>query len=195
MRTAVIILAAGAARRMSQPKMLLPFGNSSILEKLIEEVKASNIDSICLVSGYYHQVIQERMGVGTFSLIFNEQWQSGMASSIVKGIEYLQKQGAGFDSVIIAVSDQPYLNRDLLLNMLQLQRDSGKGIVAASYAGINGTPVLFTKAYFSKLEKLTGDQGARSILQQYPDDLITIDFPLGEIDIDTEEDYNKFLHK
>jgi molybdenum cofactor cytidylyltransferase len=195
MGISVLILAAGAARRMNQAKMLLSFRNSTILETIIAAAKEINPDTICIVTGYYHQEIQEYIQDDQVRFVYNERWEEGMSDSIKKGLAYLMAQNPDMESVLVMVADQPFIKSALLLQMLQLKIQSKKGIVAARYAGINGTPVLFGKDHFSSLEKLLGDKGARSILQQYPDDLVTVDFPLGEIDIDTDDDYKKMLLK
>ena len=191
----VIILAAGAARRMKQAKMLLPFEHSTILQTILASAKDIEPDTICVVTGFYHKEILQIIHDEQVHFIFNEQWEEGMSGSIKKGLSYLVQQNPELQSVLIMVADQPYITSALLKEMITLQEQGQKGIIAASYAGIHGTPVLFRKNYFSSLENLVGDKGARSILQHYPDDLVTVGFPLGEIDIDTEEDYKKIVLK
>jgi molybdenum cofactor cytidylyltransferase len=191
----VLILAAGAARRMNQAKMLLSFENTTILESLIEKVKEINPDAICIVTGFFHDAIIEKIKNDQVQFVFNERWEEGMSGSIKKGLAYLVQQNPLMNSILIMVADQPFISSALLHGMVQLQLETKKSIIAASYAGINGTPVLFGRDHFSSLEKLMGDKGARSILHQYPNDLITVEFPMGEIDIDTEDDYYKMLLK
>ena len=191
----VIILAAGAARRMKQAKMLLTFEHSTILQTILARAKDIEPDTICVVTGFYHKEILQIIHDEQVHFIFNEQWEEGMSGSIKKGLSYLVQQNPELQSVLIMVADQPYITSALLKEMITLQEQGQKGIIAASYAGIHGTPVLFRKNYFSSLENLVGDKGARSILQHYPDDLVTVGFPLGEIDIDTEEDYKKIVLK
>ncbi len=191
----VIILAAGAARRIKQAKMLLPFEHSTILQTILARAKDIEPDTICVVTGFYHKEILQIIHDEQVHFIFNEQWEEGMSGSIKKGLSYLVQQNPELQSVLIMVADQPYITSALLKEMITLQEQGQKGIIAASYAGIHGTPVLFRKNYFSSLENLVGDKGARSILQHYPDDLVTVGFPLGEIDIDTEEDYKKIVLK
>jgi molybdenum cofactor cytidylyltransferase len=191
----VIILAAGAARRIKQAKMLLPFEHSTILQTILARAKDIEPDTICVVTGFYHKEILQIIHDEQVHFIFNEQWEEGMSGSIKKGLSYLVQQNPELQSVLIMVADQPYITSALLKEMITLQEQGQQGIIAASYAGIHGTPVLFRKNYFSSLENLVGDKGARSILQHYPDDLVTVGFPLGEIDIDTEEDYKKIVLK
>ena len=187
----ILILAAGAARRMNRAKMLLPFAESTILDTIISRAKEINPQRICLVTGFYHQEITEQITDLEIEILYNANWAKGMSASIITGIAYLRQELPKMDSVFILVADQPYISASILQEMIVLQEQSGKGIIAASYAGVIGTPVLFDKSYFSSLENLMGDKGARSILQKYPEDIATVNFPLGEIDIDTEDDYQK----
>jgi molybdenum cofactor cytidylyltransferase len=66
---------------------------------------------------------------------------------------------------------------------------SGKGMIASLYSEIRGTPVLFDSRYFKELSVLSGDTGAKHLLKRYPDDVATVPFPKGSIDIDTEKDF------
>lgn len=192
MNTSILILAAGSASRMQLPKMLLPFGKGTILSHLLEETKALQPKAICVVTGYYHTAMLPLLQTEPVMVVYNENWKAGMAGSIKTGLTALLEQYPALDSVMILVSDQPFITRALLLQMIQIQETSGKGIVAAFYNGIKGTPVLFNKKYFHHLQELQGDKGAKSILQQVPDDIATVDFAEGEMDIDTPEDYERF---
>jgi molybdenum cofactor cytidylyltransferase len=192
MKTGVLILAAGKASRMGKAKMLLPYHATNILSNLIEEIKATHPAGICLVTGYFHQQIKEVIQDQLVQVVFNEQWNSGMAGSIQSGLSCLLKDHPDLDAVLIVVSDQPFLNRNIIRKLLEEQAITGKGIVAAGYAAIKGTPVLFQQKYFSELQNLRGDKGARAILQVHPEDIATVAFPLGELDIDTPEDYEKY---
>lgn len=192
MSTGILILAAGSASRMQQPKMLLPFGKGTILSHLLEETKAVHPKLICVVTGYYHTAMLPLLQTEPVMIVYNERWQEGMAGSIKTGLSALLEQQPELDSVMVLVSDQPFITRKLLLEMIETQQESGKAIVAAFYNGVKGTPVLFNKQYFHHLQELQGDKGAKSILQLVPDDIATVDFAEGEMDIDTPEDYERF---
>lgn len=192
MSTGILILAAGSASRMQQPKMLLPFRKGNILSHLLEEARTLQPAAICLVTGYYHDEILSAVATEGVQVIRNRQWEEGMSGSIQLGLSQLLQQEPALEQLVILVSDQPFLTCNLLRTMLQVQRETQKGIVAAGYAGILGTPVLFTKDYFDQLKQLTGDKGAKRILQTHAGDVAVVDFPEGERDIDTPEDYTKY---
>lgn len=195
MKIGVMILAAGAASRMGKAKMLLPCNGQSILEHIIAELKALQPQAICLVTGKYHEAISQTINDQAITLVYNEQWNQGMGGSVQTGMKALLQQCPDLDLVWIVVGDQPFLHRSVLQEMLHRQQQTQKGIVAAQYNGVKGTPVLFGAGYFNALQKLSGDKGARVILQEHPEDIATVAFPEGELDIDTPEDYERFLRQ
>jgi len=195
MKWGVIILAAGEASRMGKAKMLLPYKETTILAHLIEEVVAVEPTIVQLVTGHYHDLIQREVGLNKVDIIRNPNYQQGMSSSIQVGLTAILKVCSAINFLVIVVSDQPFFNRSILLSLINKHQQTKKGIIASTYNGIKGTPVLLSSAYFNHLYNLTGDKGARVILQQFPEEVETIEFESGELDIDTMEDYERFCKK
>lgn len=195
MKWGVMILAAGKASRMGMAKMLLPFKNRTILAHLIEEIQSVEPNIIQLVSGHYHDLIRAEINTNNVSIVHNPDYKLGMSSSIQVGLTAMLKACPSLDFLIIVVSDQPFLNSSILRSLIIKQQETAKGIIASFYNGIMGTPVLLSSAYFAHIYNLTGDKGARVILQQFPTDLETVVFAKGEIDIDTVEDYERFCNE
>lgn len=90
------------------------------------------------------------------------------------------------------VCDQPYVTSALLNNLMIVHQKTRKHIVACSYENTFGTPVFFHKTLFPELLQLKGDVGARGLIRQHPDEVGTVLFPEGKIDIDTNADYKNF---
>jgi len=195
MKWGVLILAAGQASRMGQAKMLLPYKGTTILAHLIEEILSTEPTIAQLVTGHYHDLIQEQISTEKVAIIRNLNYLLGMSSSIQVGLTALLKACPDLDFMVILVSDQPFLNRSILLSLINKHQQTKKGIIASTYNGVQGTPVLLSSAYFNHLYNLTGDKGARVILQQFPSDIETIEFESGELDIDTMDDYERFCKK
>lgn len=192
MKLGVVILAAGAATRMGKAKMLLPYGGQTILGHIIEEVQALNPAITCLVTGKYAAEIETLINSNSLKMVPFDNWQAGMSASIQFGLSKLLEKQPNIDAVLFVVSDQPFLDRQLLFRMIDAFQQSGKGIVAAQYQQQFGTPVLFSKSYFPDIRLLEGDRGAKKIVEKQLENVVLIDFPLGAIDIDTAEDYARF---
>jgi molybdenum cofactor cytidylyltransferase len=190
-KTGIIILAAGNSSRMGEPKQLMKFNNKTFLQHIIEESREANLDPVICVTGYEsEQISRAVMGIPV-TIVYNEQWSEGMGTGISAGIKQLLPSDV--DSVILAVSDQPYVSSDLFAKMLTLKDQSGKRIVASSYAGTLGTPVLFDREYFNQLKSLQGNMGAKNIVSGNMADVCSVEFEKGSFDIDTKEDYIKLI--
>jgi molybdenum cofactor cytidylyltransferase len=89
--------------------------------------------------------------------------------------------------------DQPFVDASLLNKLINSKKTSGKGIVAAAYSNTLGVPALFDKRYFEELLQLTGSEGAKKVIFNHQAEVHALDFPLGAVDLDTEEDVSQFL--
>lgn len=190
MTTAVLLLAAGASSRMGQPKMFLPYQGKTLLQHTVEAA-AGISHPVFVVAGEHYTAMRASLAAFPVQLIHHEQWQQGIGSSIAAGIGGILRAGFAPDAVIITVCDQPFLHTALLQEMIMVQALSGKGMVACAYSDTLGTPVLFGKGYLAALQDLNGQQGAKRLLKQFPQDVATVLFPEGSIDIDTPEDYEQ----
>jgi molybdenum cofactor cytidylyltransferase len=191
--TVCLLLAAGSSSRMGQPKMMLPYNSKTLLQHIIDEVKATKNTTLLIVTGCYHTLIELSLIKQQIPLVKNEQWQAGMGSSIQTGMAYLMQHYPAATNVLIMVCDQPFISANLLQQMMAAKLNTGKGIVACTYIGAIGTPVLFDKKYFNQLLFLQGASGAKKLVQQFEEDVVTINFPAGVMDIDTPADYEKLL--
>ena len=121
----------------------------------------------------------------------NPDWQSGLGSSIVVGIRHAMNLAPDLDAAVLLTCDQPFVTAAVLAQLIQLRLTSGKPIVASAYAETLGIPALFDRSCFPDLLRLKGDSGAKGIILARPHDVVSFDFPAGEIDIDTAADYEK----
>jgi molybdenum cofactor cytidylyltransferase len=190
MTTAVLLLAAGASSRMGQPKMFLTWQGETLLQHAVSA--AANISSpVFVVTGEHTDQIASTLRQAAVALIPNPKWLEGIGTSVAAGITGILQAGYLPDQIIIVVCDQPFISAGLLQQLIDRKASSGKGIVGCSYDNTIGTPVLFDQQYFPALQGLNGQQGAKRLLQQYPEDVDTLPFPQGSFDIDTPEDYER----
>jgi len=185
----IIILAAGSSSRLGKPKQNLIYNGRTLLQNAIKAAIASVCNPVIVVLGANEQVIRPAIDGFDVTIIQNDDWAEGMASSIKAGIMELRKIEPKADSVILMLCDQPFVD-ELLLNQL-VQKKPEKGIIACAYNDTIGPPVLFSADYFDELLLLKGQEGAKKLLLKYRDDVVTISFALGDIDIDTMEDFEK----
>jgi molybdenum cofactor cytidylyltransferase len=188
----ILILAAGSSSRMGSSKQMLPIEGTTLLAKTIVTALETKIENIALVLGSNadeHRIAANEFPVTT---IMNADWNKGMGSSIKVGVKYFQSQET-IKGIIILVCDQPNLTSEVILKLIQKQKKTHKPIIASRYANTLGVPSLFMRTIFDKLIELQDDQGAKRIILENKEHVSEIEFPPGEIDLDTKEDYDNYI--
>lgn len=182
-------MAAGSSSRLGKPKQNLVFHGKTLLEKAMDEAVSSCAEAHVVVLGANQKSIEKELKSTSIPILYNPEWETGMASSIKTGLDFLMTNYS-MEQVILMLCDQPFVNARILDGLVQKQNESGKGIVACSYADTIGVPALFSSLYFPAMQTLSGKDGAKKIMLGYLNDVAEIAFPLGEVDIDTSQDYD-----
>jgi len=185
----IVILAAGASTRLGKPKQLLQYHGKTLLNHAVNEAINAKADAVVVILGKNADLFKNEIDNEKVRVAINKNWEEGMASSVRLGLDTLLKIKPYMDAVIFMVCDQPYISSLILNELITAQQKTTKQIVTCNYGETIGPPALFHKKYFRELAKLKGDVGARNIIQQNMNDVTTILFPEGKIDIDSEEDY------
>lgn len=190
MSTAILLLAAGASSRMGQPKMFLDYKGKSLLQHAVQAATATSPHCF-VVAGALAWEIAIELRDDPVRVVHHTGWEAGIGSSIAIGVTSILKSKLTPQNILITVCDQPFIDQALLQQLIDKKEQTGKGIIACAYEDTLGTPVLFDQAYFQALQAFTGQQGAKKILQEYPDAVETVPFANGAFDIDTPEDYTR----
>ncbi len=192
LRCGVVILAAGASTRMGQPKQLLPFRGSTLLQHAIEAALASPAWPVVVVLGAHAALIRPTLARLPVLIAENLAWAEGMASSLRAGLDTLNAFSPRMDAALFALCDQPAFSAEVVTRFLNTHQALGHSIIAARYGGHLGAPALFAREHFPALHALTGDQGARQLITTAPPGSITaLDLPDFAHDLDTPEDYSR----
>ncbi len=189
MTVAAIVLAAGASRRLGQPKQLLMHGDETMIERAIRMAGEAGAAPIFAVLGAHHELIRAAIRLSSFTAVINSAWEQGISTSILSGLAALEQSAPQTSGALVLACDQPQLSAGHLRAMLEVfSTQAAPAIVASSYAGTLGIPAIFPRKVFADLRALRGDKGARSLLMQPPCHLVALPFPGGEIDIDLPAD-------
>ena len=187
-----IILAAGASSRMGTLKQVLPWKGTTLLQHSIDQVRASSFDEVVVVLGANRELVERQTDLTGVHPVFNPNWETGMASSLVAGLRGLLDLSPQLRSVLILLTDQPLLDFRFYNKLLFRYLKGETKIVSSSYSGQLGVPVLFDRHHFKELLALRGDKGARALLRSLADDVIAIDAGDQAVDLDTEEKYRHY---
>jgi len=183
-----LVLAAGSASRYGTLKQLARLEGQSLLQRALRLAwQVSGPNTVLVVGAQWQRVIDEGGALNPF-IVRNENYASGIASSIAVGIRAIRPLA---DAALILLADQPLITAEHLLLLQEEWRASPASIVATAFAGIAGPPAIFPANYFDELLVLRGDSGARSLIVDHDDALISVPFPDAAIDIDTPEDLQR----
>lgn len=194
-RFGAIILAAGASTRMGQPKQLLSFHGQPLLVRAVEAALASEAWPVIAVLGANASAIRPSLARLPVMIAENSAWAEGMAASIRSGITMLQQFSRSIDGALIAPCDQPGFQAGAIRKIVAAQQSTGSTIVASRFEGRNAAPALFLREHFATLQALTGEDGARHLLNGDPTQLTVVDLPELALDLDTPADYARLLEK
>jgi len=197
-----IILAAGESRRMGELKQLLPFGNSTIIETVIDNFSSAKLDELIVVLGHESEKITEQINHKPIRIVYNADYKQGMLSSVKCGLRAaIESANRSItpnqkDAVLVALVDQPFLKTDLIDQVITefLRRD--KGIVLPSYNYRRGHPVIIDLKYKDDILNLEGEEaGLRDVIRAHPEDIFYVEVDTDAVvrDIDYREDYLREL--
>jgi len=188
----LIILAAGASTRMGTPKQLLLYQERSFVRHIAEVAIASVCQPIAVVLGANAKRIKPEITHLPVHVVENQQWAEGMSSSLRVGLKALLTVTQNLEAVAIALCDQPFVSSPMLDQIVEAYHFTGKAIIASEYAGTLGVPALFSHTLFSELLALKNTEGAKQIIKKHIQEVFSVPFPEGAIDIDTPKDYEQF---
>lgn len=174
---------------MGSPKQLLMYKGKTLLQHAIDEAAGADAGSVVVAVGANAASLLPEIDATRVTIVENKEWQDGMASSMIVGLEALLQQNANIDGVIFMLCDQPFVSSAVLNNLIATYTETGKPIVICNYGETTGPPAFFHQSLFDELKQLKGDEGARKIVVQHNEEVVTILFPQGQIDIDRKEDY------
>lgn len=187
-RFGAIILAAGASTRMGTPKQLLELDGQPLVVRVVTAALASPAWPVVVVVGAQADKIRPVLAALPVLVTENPAWAEGMAASLRAGITTLQQFSRHLDAAVVALCDQPAFSAATIDALVETQRTSGRSIVAARYAGRHGAPALFLAQHFATLSGLTGEEGARALLNGDPAHVAGVDLPELALDLDTPAD-------
>jgi molybdenum cofactor cytidylyltransferase len=189
-----IILAAGAATRMGSPKQLLDWGGQPLVRAVASQALAANCRRVVVVLGAAHAEVAAALDDLPVDRVVNAEYAEGQSTSLRTGIAALEPT---VDAALVLLVDQPFVTTGIIEEIIATWHATGASIVAPSYRGQRGNPVLFARAVFPELLTITGDQGARLVLAADPSRirLVPFDDDLPLADIDTLDDYARLLNR
>ena len=184
-----ILLAAGQSKRMDgENKLTKKIQGVPLIKHSVKNILASSVDELIIVLGYQKEIIEKLIDKNNkIKFVFNKDFENGMASSIKTGLDNLSEKTEAF---FICLGDMPMINHDIY-NQLIKSKDN-KEIIVPTYKGQQGNPVLFDKSMKETVMNITGDVGAKKILELNKDKILNLEINDQNITrgFDTQDNFN-----
>ena len=193
---AVIILAAGKSSRFSQggAKLVADFDGRPLVRWAVDAATASRANSVIVVTGYAREQIEAAIGDARVVFVHNEDYATGLASSLRAGLAALPREAAG---AVICLADMPKVTSSLIDRLIaRFARVCGEAhAIVPVHKGLWGNPALIARPLFARIASLDGDEGAKRILREPTTKVIEL--PVEDagvlVDIDAPEDLGNLL--
>ncbi|MGC2636045.1 MAG: nucleotidyltransferase family protein [Acidobacteriaceae bacterium] len=185
-RIAAVVLAAGASRRLGEPKQLIEIEGESLVRRSARLAVEAGCGPVFVVLGFAAERMQAELAGLAVDVVVNADWAEGMGASLRRGVRAAAARPE-VDGALAMVCDQPRLTAEHLGKLIQEHREAGSAVTASGYGGGAGVPAVFARSLFGELLDLQGDRGARGVIEAHAEETHTIAWPEGEIDIDWPE--------
>ncbi len=188
MRCAAVVLAAGRSSRMGGPnKLLQMLRGKTLLRHVLSAAVESRADPIVLVTGHQAEEVAAATRDVVARCVFNPRYAEGLSTSLRAGIDSLP---ADCDAAVVLLGDMPDVSAaliDRLIAALEARPDAPAAVPA--FEGAWGNPVVLSRSLFAEVGKLSGDAGARKLLEGLRDRVVAVpvEDPAVALDLDTPE--------
>ena len=180
-----IVLAAGASTRFGSAKQLVRLAGRPLLHTVVTRASEVTGNALIVVLGSGAAQLAPLLKHSPGSVVINQEWREGLASSIRAGVARLP---AACSAVMLLLADQAAVTAEDLKRLAGSWRKQPQHMAAALYSGSCGAPAIFPRSAFRSLSELRGDTGARALLVRNPDRVVRVPMPSAAVDVDTPED-------
>ncbi|HEY7841430.1 MAG TPA: NTP transferase domain-containing protein [Gammaproteobacteria bacterium] len=185
-----LLLAAGGSRRFGSFKQLLEFRGESLLRRAARTSSELLEGRVIVVHGPKPTKCQRELSGIDVAHAINTNWESGVATSLRAGVRALPEDCA---AVLVLLCDQPLIGADQMRALLHAWAAAPERIAASAYADTLGVPAVFPRQYFPQILQLSGDRGAKSVIEANTTTVTAVPIPEAALDIDTQDDYASML--
>jgi molybdenum cofactor cytidylyltransferase len=187
-----IILAAGQSKRMGSPKMLLPWGKQTVIERVIRIFLAAGIEDIVVVTGGAGEQVSRTIEQYPVRTIFNSQYAAEeMLVSLQCGLRVLMPHT---EAALIGLGDQPQIQEETVRMLCEAYAESKSMLIVPSFGRRRGHPWLVTRALWAELLAMSSSESPRDFLNRRAAEIQYVDVGTPSIlaDLDTPSDYENF---
>ena len=187
-----VLLAAGKSRRMGKFKQLLPLAGKTFVECCVDNLLASRVDEVVVVTGHREADVRNAVGTRPVRFANNPDYRDGMSSSIKRGVEAISKMAR---ACLIALVDQPQIGSDVINRVIEAYLADEPLIVIPTYEGKNGHPIILDLKLRDEILAIDPAQGLKQVVHAHSSEVVRIEVFTEAVltDFDFPEDYKRLL--
>jgi molybdenum cofactor cytidylyltransferase len=190
-RITALILAAGMSTRMGQPKMVLPWKDTTIIGQVISTILSTGINNILVVTGGNRQQVEQAIKNFPVASVYNPEFKNGeMAYSIQIGLKALE---SSIGAAMIVLGDQPQIEAATVRALLEVFALSHSKIVFPSYQMQRGHPWIIDRVLWDSIFEIHPPLTMRNFIDRFKDEIeyVNVSTPTILKDVDTFDDYEQ----
>jgi molybdenum cofactor cytidylyltransferase len=183
---AAVVLAAGHSRRMGENKLLVEVDGAPMVARVVDAARASRAARIVVVTGHQADAVRAVLAGRAVEIVHNPDHAEGMASSLRTGVAAV----GSADGAVVCLGDMPWVRAEVIDQLIaRFDPAVGRDIVVPHHRGKRGNPILWGARFFPEMARLSGDAGARSLLEAHADSAVSVevDDPSVLLDVDTRD--------
>ena len=180
-----LVLAAGGSKRLGSPKQLLPYGDATLLDRVLETARTCGFDQLLCVLGGSADEVRKRVDLRGATVVVNDDFGEGCSTSIAAALRAVDPRT---DVLVLLLGDQPGVTAATVRKLIE-HRGNAR-LAACSYDDGRGHPLAFARDAYPELAALHGDKAVWKLLDRHAEEVV--DVPIaGRIprDVDTDEEY------
>jgi molybdenum cofactor cytidylyltransferase len=194
---AAVVVAAGESKRMGRPKLVMPWGETTVIGKVLTTLAVAGLDEIVVVTGGAHQEVEAALIDMPFArnvilqTVYNPNFADGeMLSSIQVGLSHMKRED---QAALLALGDQPQIQVEVIREVLKAYHAGGARLVVPSYQMRRGHPWLIDRSLWRIVLDMHSPMTMRDFLRQQQDEIgyVNVNTPAILTDLDTPEDYQR----
>lgn len=187
-RVVAVLPAAGASRRMGRPKLLLPFGESTLVGSVAAALRGGGVEEIVLVTAPGDEDLRAWAEGTGVTVAVNPDPERGMLSSIQTGVAALRDLDV---LLLVSPADLPNLRAETVALLLRRMLETGAPLALPAHRGRRGHPLAIAPALIPEIRTLDPGVGLKQLRDRYEAELLEVEVGDAGVveDVDTPEDY------
>ena len=198
-RLFAVIPAAGFSRRMGQPKLLLPLGESNVISRLLAALQHPKIVERCVIVRRDDRPLQASVEAANAWCVSPEVDPADMRQSVEFGLSEIRRRFSpdDQDGWLLVPADYPVLTAELIGLLIDAWLTRGSTILIPRCGERRGHPVLFRWSLACEVAQIPADRGLNWLVERYSSEVdeLAVDHPSVLTDLDTVEDYERLRHE